>query len=233
MKGCELCGRAAKMYCESDSASLCWDCDEKVHGANFLVAKHCRTLLCQVCQSSTPWKASGTKLRSAVSVCESCVVQKNRQEREGSSEGTGESQGPSDPESADEDDETDESDFDHSDSEDEVEEDGENQVVPWSGETPPPPVVSSSSSEGDISSGFVGNGSGLKRTRENTDLDSEDEIGHSSSPGGYGGESGQFESKSAAIVSSLKRIQRDVVSGGDSASETAVRIRNLSRDQDR
>ncbi|XP_038686427.1 zinc finger protein CONSTANS-LIKE 9 [Tripterygium wilfordii] len=233
MKGCELCGRAARMYCESDSASLCWDCDEKVHGANFLVAKHCRTLLCQVCQSSTPWKASGSKLGQAVSVCESCIVNKNRREREGSSEGTGESQRPSDPESADEDDETDESDFDHSDEEDEEEEDedGENQVVPWSDETPPPPaVVSSSSSEGDISSGFVGNGSGMKRRRDKTDLDAEDELGYSSSQEGYGGESGQLQCKSTAI---MKRIRRDEVTGGDSTSETVVRICGMSRDQGR
>ncbi|KAF2314272.1 hypothetical protein GH714_024819 [Hevea brasiliensis] len=73
MKGCELCGGTARMYCESDQASLCWDCDEKVHCANFLVAKHCRTLLCQVCQSPTPWKASGPKLGPTVSICESCL----------------------------------------------------------------------------------------------------------------------------------------------------------------
>nr|XP_023929308.1 B-box zinc finger protein 32-like [Quercus suber]POE89635.1 b-box zinc finger protein 32 [Quercus suber] len=72
-KGCELCAKAARMYCESDEASLCWDCDEKVHGANFLVARHERTLLCQVCRSLTPWKSSGPKLCPTVSVCEACV----------------------------------------------------------------------------------------------------------------------------------------------------------------
>ncbi|KAE7995525.1 hypothetical protein FH972_000309 [Carpinus fangiana] len=36
MKKCELCDSPAKMYCESDQASLCWDCDSQVHGANFL-----------------------------------------------------------------------------------------------------------------------------------------------------------------------------------------------------
>ncbi|KAK6946791.1 B-box-type zinc finger [Dillenia turbinata] len=58
MKGCELCSNPARMYCESDQASLCWSCDEKVHGANFLVAKHMRCLLCHACQCLTPWKAS-------------------------------------------------------------------------------------------------------------------------------------------------------------------------------
>ncbi|XWS51988.1 hypothetical protein CRYUN_Cryun11dG0029000 [Craigia yunnanensis] len=55
---CELCGGLARMHCESDQANLCWDCDVKVHGANFLVAKHSRTLLCHVCQNPTPWLAS-------------------------------------------------------------------------------------------------------------------------------------------------------------------------------
>ena len=56
MKKCELCNSLAKMHCDSDQASLCWDCDAKVHAANFLVAKHSRTLLCHLCQSFTPWK---------------------------------------------------------------------------------------------------------------------------------------------------------------------------------
>lgn len=73
MRECELCGKMARMYCESDQASLCWDCDEKVHGANFLVAKHLRSLLCHICLSPTPWKASGPRSTPTVSVCESCM----------------------------------------------------------------------------------------------------------------------------------------------------------------
>lgn len=73
MKKCELCKIQARTYCESDQASLCWDCDAKVHGANFLVARHSRTLLCHTCQSQTPWKASGAKLGHTFSVCETCV----------------------------------------------------------------------------------------------------------------------------------------------------------------
>ncbi|KAK7852193.1 b-box domain protein 31 [Quercus suber] len=68
MKKCELCDSPAKMFCESDQASLCWDCDAQVHGANFLVAKHSRRLLCHVCQSLTPWSGSGPKLLPTVSV---------------------------------------------------------------------------------------------------------------------------------------------------------------------
>ncbi|XP_041989511.1 B-box domain protein 30-like [Salvia splendens] len=73
MKKCELCNKVARMYCESDEASLCWDCDLRVHTANFLVAKHSRTLLCHACQSPTPWSGSGTKLGPTFSVCEACI----------------------------------------------------------------------------------------------------------------------------------------------------------------
>ncbi|KAI8558369.1 hypothetical protein RHMOL_Rhmol04G0086400 [Rhododendron molle] len=72
-KSCELCKSAATILCDSDQAGLCWDCDAKVHSANFLVAKHSRTLLCHVCQSPTPWNASGYKLCKTVSVCRTCV----------------------------------------------------------------------------------------------------------------------------------------------------------------
>ncbi|KAM0007083.1 putative transcription factor interactor and regulator Znf-B family [Helianthus debilis subsp. tardiflorus] len=73
MKRCELCKSTARIYCESDRASLCWTCDSKVHSANFLVTRHSRSLLCRVCQSVTPWTASGEKLcRSTASVCSRC-----------------------------------------------------------------------------------------------------------------------------------------------------------------
>ncbi|MQM19429.1 hypothetical protein Taro_052433 [Colocasia esculenta] len=55
------------MYCESDQASLCWECDGKVHGANFLVARHMRSLLCRSCQAPTPWRASGSRLAPTLS----------------------------------------------------------------------------------------------------------------------------------------------------------------------
>ncbi|KAK8521211.1 hypothetical protein V6N13_077326 [Hibiscus sabdariffa] len=58
MKSCELCMSAATTYCESDQASLCWHCDTKVHGANFIVARHVRCLLCHACQARTPWRAT-------------------------------------------------------------------------------------------------------------------------------------------------------------------------------
>lgn len=84
MKNCELCNELARIYCESDHADLCWDCDLKVHSANFLVAKHLRTLLCNVCQSPTAWSAAGVKIGRTISVCEKCVNEEgnNRQEEE-------------------------------------------------------------------------------------------------------------------------------------------------------
>ncbi|WRX26444.1 B-box-type zinc finger - like 10 [Theobroma cacao] len=39
-KLCELCQEEAFVYCLADAAFLCWQCDDKVHQANFLVARH-------------------------------------------------------------------------------------------------------------------------------------------------------------------------------------------------
>ncbi|KAK6919454.1 B-box-type zinc finger [Dillenia turbinata] len=144
MRGCELCKYMAKMYCESDQASLCWDCDSKVHSANFLVARHTRCLLCHVCQSPTPWKASGEKLFPTVSVCEKCVKAKRQgvnditdEEVEDETEGNDEFDM----------DDVDDENYDEDENENqEEEEDEDNQVVPWS-LTPPPTGSSSSSSE--------------------------------------------------------------------------------------
>lgn len=146
MKRCELCKNPARAYCESDQASLCWDCDAKVHGANFLVARHSRTLLCDACQSPTPWKASGAELGNTVSVCRNCDGGMNFISGEDGEESDGDNY---------------ESNVDAEDSHDEDDamlgeddgcaeggdEDGDNQVVPWSSSTPPPPASSSSSDE--------------------------------------------------------------------------------------
>ncbi|XVF78027.1 hypothetical protein PTKIN_Ptkin14bG0095300 [Pterospermum kingtungense] len=229
MKKCELCGGFARMKCESDQADLCWDCDMKVHGANFLVAKHTRTLLCHVCQNPTPWLASGHYLCPAVSVCDSCVGNDNKrnsfnfevisQQEESSEE-------------------------EYEEDEDEVE-DGDNQVVPWSGDSssfsmskPVACLDSSSSSEGGGGGDGGGGGFGLKRMRESPSFCSDDEIGCSSSHVGSGGPSNgeatsmsssrlvkqprlcevnqsarhhdhdETESRSMAIISTLKKLQK-------------------------
>ncbi|KAJ6834112.1 putative B-box zinc finger protein 32-like [Iris pallida] len=48
---CELCGEEASLYCDADSAFLCFRCDRRVHAANFLVARHVRRLTCPSCLS--------------------------------------------------------------------------------------------------------------------------------------------------------------------------------------
>ncbi|KAF5475572.1 hypothetical protein F2P56_007366 [Juglans regia] len=145
MKKCELCDSPANLYCESDQASLCWDCDARVHGANFLVAKHSRTLLCHVCQSSTPWNGSGPKLGPTISVCEICVNSnvKNEAGNEGNDHDNGaDGVGDSDDDDSDSDDNFEEEEDDDGQGDNDEDEE-ENQVVPWSS-TPPPPTSSSS-----------------------------------------------------------------------------------------
>lgn len=194
MKNCELCKGLARTYCESDQASLCWTCDVKVHGANFLVARHTRSVLCHACQAPTPWKASGAELGVTVSVCENCVVGvRNRGQQEESQGGnedeidTGDDDDDDDDLNGDDDDDDDvdgaddgEEDEEEAvgDGDDDDEEDADNQVVPWSStSTPPPPAASSSSSEESVSRFNNGGGEvsetaqvfSLKRLRE-TDL---------------------------------------------------------------
>ncbi|XP_020587500.1 zinc finger protein CONSTANS-LIKE 1-like [Phalaenopsis equestris] len=171
MKGCELCDRAARMYCESDQASLCWECDAKVHGANFLVARHPRVLLCRSCQAPTPWRASGARLSPTFSVCESCTAGEKALSAGEGEEGQGEAEIEV---QMMEEDEEDLYDDEFSDSEvEEEEEEGENQVVPWT-QTPPPPA---SSSSGEDSSWNGRTGSPLlHRMRENADLVSQHDF---------------------------------------------------------
>ncbi|KAK9269543.1 hypothetical protein L1049_001319 [Liquidambar formosana] len=249
MKECELCSDPARMYCESDQASLCWDCDEKVHCANFLVARHSRSLLCHVCQSPTPWKASGPKLGHTVSVCDSCVTSCNGKRERGGDE---ESRGGNEEEDEDDNDDDDDDEEDEEDEDGEyrdggVDDDGENQVVPWSTTPPPPAVASSSSSEAECSGSYGGGGvSALKRIRENADLDSDDDIACSSSLSSLRpvlkerrtsepihsarlSDHGEAEFRSTAVVSSLKRFQEKIISGND-VPATILGIRNLSRD---
>lgn len=188
MKRCELCSHLARMYCESDNASLCYDCDQNVHSANFLVAKHSRTLLCHKCQSPTPWNASGLNLGRTASVCVNCLDENPSHRRvlpEGETSHRGndvvedncvvhEEEGNG---------ETDDDDTESSDeSEDEDEdEDAENQVVPLSS-IASPPATASSSSEEFSSSRLSSDGfrSASKRDRLDPSIDSEDDTSCSS-----------------------------------------------------
>lgn len=155
MKKCELCNSIATMFCESDQAILCWDCDARVHSANFLVAKHSRTLLCKSCQSVTPWTGSGPKLGPTVSVCESCVHKSSNNIND-------QDHGHVDDDEEDEDDE--DEDEDEEDEDDEDEDDGENQVVPLSSSSLAPPQVSSSSSSEESSARIFNGGENNKQS---------------------------------------------------------------------
>jgi hypothetical protein len=129
---CELCGAAARVYCGADDATLCWGCDAQVHGANFLVARHARALLCRGCARPTPWRAAGPRLGPTASICELCVGRGRGRAGDGMA-GHGDGGG-------------DEDEMIEEEEEDE-EGEGENQVVPWAddAEATPPPVASSTS----------------------------------------------------------------------------------------
>jgi len=49
---CEFCSqRCAVYYCQSERIKLCAECDDKVHNANPVAAKHPRNFLCQSCHA--------------------------------------------------------------------------------------------------------------------------------------------------------------------------------------
>ncbi|KAL4591262.1 hypothetical protein LXL04_004220 [Taraxacum kok-saghyz] len=188
MKRCELCSHFARMYCESDNASLCYDCDQNVHSANFLVAKHSRILLCHKCQSPTPWNASGLNLGRTASVCVNCLDENPSQRRvlqEGEISHRGndvveencavhdeEEDGDTEDEETESSDESEDEDAD----EDE-DEDAENQVVPLSSVASLPATGSSSSEESSSSRlSSDGSRSASKRERLDPSIDSEDDT---------------------------------------------------------
>ncbi|KAK9689032.1 hypothetical protein RND81_09G030100 [Saponaria officinalis] len=132
---CELCEGVANMYCESDRASLCWRCDNKVHGANFLVAKHTRTVLCHHCQGLTLWTASGPILPPSMSLCLSCVTShcQNNHTTQRSVQSQVYNHHHQDRDSHDDNDDEEEEEEDEEEvycTDDDEEDEGENQVVP-------------------------------------------------------------------------------------------------------
>ncbi|XP_027356504.1 zinc finger protein CONSTANS-LIKE 4-like [Abrus precatorius] len=192
---CALCEKRAMMQCDSDQAKLCWDCDEKVHSANFLVAKHSRILLCRLCHSLTPWKASGTKLTPTVSFCHRCVADRhNRFTQLDRNEQLH-------PNYVDEDGEYGHARHHHDDDNDDDEgedddEEGENQVVPMSSAS-----ASSPPSASDLA---------LKRLRNNSfSVDSHEETGCSSSEMHSGAMPSSDESTSMSVFGSLKKHRND------------------------
>ncbi|KAK6917432.1 B-box-type zinc finger [Dillenia turbinata] len=135
MKRCELCESPAKMHCESDAASLCWECDVKVHTANFLVAKHNRILLCHFCQSPTPWSGSGPNLGSAISLCHTCLSRRNNQTSYSDQQPNLDNTIPVEENDDDDDEEVD------------GDENEENQVVPWLSSSSSSSVIMTDSEE--------------------------------------------------------------------------------------
>ncbi|KAF9612959.1 hypothetical protein IFM89_004662 [Coptis chinensis] len=70
---CELCNVEASLYCMSDSAFLCYNCDARVHEANFLVARHVRRTICSICKRFDGNHVSGVDFRHIQITCRSCV----------------------------------------------------------------------------------------------------------------------------------------------------------------
>ncbi|CAN4096852.1 unnamed protein product [Withania somnifera] len=67
---CELCGPVrAVVYCKSDSARLCLQCDGHVHSANPLSRRHSRSLICDKCTSQP---AVMRCMDEAMCLCEGC-----------------------------------------------------------------------------------------------------------------------------------------------------------------
>ncbi|KAI9073051.1 hypothetical protein K1719_044971 [Acacia pycnantha] len=79
-RSCELCGEEAYLYCGADSAFLCCKCDEKVHDANFLVARHIREVLCYYCRCLAGRQVSGTVAPCETITCQSCSPENHSDE---------------------------------------------------------------------------------------------------------------------------------------------------------
>ncbi|XP_059318133.1 zinc finger protein CONSTANS-LIKE 12-like isoform X1 [Lycium ferocissimum] len=72
---CELCGVVrAVVYCKSDSARLCLQCDGYVHSANSLSRRHLRSLICDKCTSQP---AVVRCMDEAMCLCEGCDWNEN------------------------------------------------------------------------------------------------------------------------------------------------------------
>ncbi|GLJ15781.1 hypothetical protein SUGI_0259970 [Cryptomeria japonica] len=69
---CELCSKDSALRCEADCANLCWECDAKVHSANFLVARHLRIVLCCRCHGQTRTAICGACPRAKFRLCRTC-----------------------------------------------------------------------------------------------------------------------------------------------------------------
>lgn len=70
---CDACHAAAcNLYCQTDSAYLCFSCDECIHAANPQALQHHRVLVCSECENAS---AAFTCKADAASHCISCDVE--------------------------------------------------------------------------------------------------------------------------------------------------------------
>ncbi|EES14650.1 ATPase family AAA domain-containing protein 2 [Sorghum bicolor] len=238
---CELCGAAARVYCGADEATLCWGCDAQVHGANFLVARHARALLCRGCARPTPWRAAGPRLGPTASLCDRCVrrgpgavgVGGGDEEMGGAGDGRGHEEEDHDDDGGDDDDEVVVED-DEDEEEEEEEGEGENQVVPWTeeAEATPPPVASSTSSS---SREAPANGaSAADCAKENMPCStSQPGLCHHLSSAHHGGRSDEATSsrnggRFLASSRHRKRSPSDFFSSGSAQSGSGTPARNCS-----
>ncbi|XVF35716.1 hypothetical protein REPUB_Repub18cG0170100 [Reevesia pubescens] len=69
-KLCDSCKSAtANIFCRSDSAFLCSNCDSKIHAANNLASRHARVSVCEVCEQAP---AHVTCKADAAALCITC-----------------------------------------------------------------------------------------------------------------------------------------------------------------
>ncbi|PUZ50369.1 hypothetical protein GQ55_6G053500 [Panicum hallii var. hallii] len=227
---CELCGAAARVYCGADEATLCWGCDAQVHGANFLVARHARALLCRGCARPTPWRAAGPRLGPTASLCDRCVRRGPGAAGAGGAgadEEMGGGRGGRDEEDDDGEGEDEEEDGE------EEEGEGENQVVPWTEEAAatPPPVASSTSSS---SREAAPNGANAAECAKEDVPCSTSQPGlcHYSSPTRHGGRSDEATSSrnGGRFLASRhrKRSPSDFLGPGSAQSGNGTPARNCS-----
>ncbi|KAK9734145.1 hypothetical protein RND81_04G118100 [Saponaria officinalis] len=85
-RNCELCDEEASVYCPCDAAYLCNVCDDRVHHANFLVARHVRVEICRVCRKFAGKRISGVGKTSPAGIrsraCESCSPELEEEEED-------------------------------------------------------------------------------------------------------------------------------------------------------
>lgn len=70
---CDSCQAAGcTLYCHTDSAYLCHDCDKRIHGANATALSHHRVWICDACEAAP---AAVTCSADAASLCIECDIQ--------------------------------------------------------------------------------------------------------------------------------------------------------------